>query len=64
MNPQYDIFMRLPDGHPVWVKAVDSLEDAERLLAQMAQSTTSPTDYFIFNSRDWKVTAAGTISRS
>lgn len=64
MVPQYDIFLRLPDGHPVWVKAVDSLEEAKRQLAQMARDKTNPTDYFIFDSKDGKVTAAGTISRS
>lgn len=63
MIPQYDIFLRLPDGHPVWVKAVNSLEEAQHQLAQMAQDKTSPADYFIFDSKDGKVTTAGTISR-
>jgi hypothetical protein len=58
MGPQYDIFLRLPDGHPVWVKAVYSLEEAERQLAQMARETTNPADYFIFDSKEGKVTAA------
>jgi hypothetical protein len=64
MSPQYDIFMRLPDGHPIWVKAVDSLEEAERQLALIVRSTANPADYFIYNSKDGKVTAAGMISRS
>jgi hypothetical protein len=44
-----DIFKRLPDGHPIWVKAVEGLEEAKRQLAQMAND--KPGSYFIFNSR-------------
>jgi hypothetical protein len=44
-----DIFKRLPDGHPIWVKAVEGLEEAKRQLAQMADE--KPVSYFIFNSR-------------
>jgi hypothetical protein len=56
-SPQYDIFIRLPDGHPVWVKAVDSLEEAKQQLAQMAESTVNPPEYFIYNSKNGKLTA-------
>jgi hypothetical protein len=49
VEPKLDIFKRLPDGHPIWVKAVEGLEEAKRQLAQMANDT--PGNYFIFNSR-------------
>jgi hypothetical protein len=47
MQEKFDLFMRLPDGQPVWIKAVESLEIAKNQLAQMAAS--SPGEYFIFN---------------
>ncbi len=47
MMAMFDIFMRLPDGQPVWIKAVNTLEQAEREVAQLAAK--SPGDYFIFN---------------
>lgn len=49
MNAKLDIFKRLPDGHPIWVKAVEGLEEAKRQLAQMASE--NPGNYFIFNTR-------------
>jgi hypothetical protein len=47
MREKFDLFMRLPNGQPVWIKAVESLEDAKNQLAQMAAN--SPGEYFIFN---------------
>ncbi len=47
MREKFDLFMRLPDGQPIWIKAVESLEVARNQLAQMAAS--SPGEYFIFN---------------
>jgi hypothetical protein len=44
--------MRLPDG----IKAVETLEQAGRLLRQFAMS--SPGDYFIFDTRQEQVIAA------
>ena len=49
MEHKLDIFKRLADGHPIWVKAVEGLEEAKRQLAQMAND--KPGSYFIFNSR-------------
>jgi hypothetical protein len=49
MDHKLDIFKRLPEGHPIWVKAVEGLEEAKRQLAEMANDT--PGRYFIFNSR-------------
>lgn len=56
MSAKFDIFKRLPDGHPVWVKAVESLEEAKRQLTQIAE--TSPGDYFIFSAREGRVITA------
>ena len=49
VSAQLDIFKRLPDGHPIWVKAVEGLEEAKRQLAKMASDC--PGNYFIFNTR-------------
>jgi hypothetical protein len=56
MSAKFDIFKRLPDGHPVWVKAVESLEEAKRQLTHIAE--TSPGEYFIFNAREGRVITA------
>jgi hypothetical protein len=50
MRAKFDLFMRLPDGQPVWIKAVESLEIARNQLAQMASN--SPGEYFIFNTNN------------
>jgi hypothetical protein len=50
MKTKFDLFLRLPDGQPVWIKAVDTLEDARNQLAGMA--ARAPGNYFIFNSRN------------
>ncbi|MGB6898958.1 MAG: hypothetical protein WBE12_10225 [Candidatus Acidiferrum sp.] len=36
MGTKFDIFRKLPDGHPLWVKAVDGLEEARAQLARLA----------------------------
>jgi hypothetical protein len=56
MVAKFDIFMRLPDGQPIWIKAVESLEDAKRLLKQFASNT--PGEYFIFDAGNGQVIAA------
>jgi hypothetical protein len=50
MDAKFDIFKKLPDGHPIWVKAVDGLEEAKNQLAQLAVS--SPDEYFIYSARN------------
>ena len=45
MDAKFDIFKRLPDGHPLWLKAVDGLEEARAQLVRLAAS--SPGEYFI-----------------
>jgi hypothetical protein len=49
MDAKFDIFQRLADGHPLWVKAVDGLEEAKAQLAHLAAS--SPGEYFIYSVR-------------
>jgi hypothetical protein len=49
MDAKFDIFKKLPDGHPLWVKAVDGLEEAKNQLARLAAS--SPGEYFIYSTR-------------
>ena len=50
MDAKFDIFKRLPDGHPLWVKAVEGLEEAKSQLARMA--VNSPGEYFIYSVRN------------
>jgi hypothetical protein len=50
MGAKFDIFKRLPDGHPLWVKAVEGLEEAKVQLARIAAS--SPGEYFIYSVRN------------
>jgi len=62
MDAKFDIFKKLPDGHPIWVKAVDGLEEAKNQLARLAVS--SPGEYFIYSARNGRIVqgrmAAGT----
>jgi len=55
MDAKFDIFKKLPDGQPLWVRAVECLEEAKRQLTQMALA--SPGDYFIYNTRSGEVIA-------
>jgi hypothetical protein len=47
MGAKFDIFKKLPDGYPLWVKAVDGLEEAKAQLARLIES--SPGEYFIYS---------------
>jgi len=60
MIAMFDLFMRLPDGQPVWIKAVDSHEEAEREIAQI--SADRPGEYFIFNVGTGKVSSPAVVS--
>jgi len=53
MDAKFDIFKQLPDGHPLWVKAVDGLEEAKNQLARLAMS--SPGEYFIYSARNGRI---------
>jgi hypothetical protein len=56
MGAKFDIFKKLPDGHPLWVKAVDGLEEARAQLARLGAS--SPGEYFIYSLRNGCVVQA------
>ncbi len=47
MEAKFDIFKKLPDGHPMWLKAVEGLEEARVQLARLAAS--GPGEYFIYS---------------
>lgn len=53
---KFDIFMRLPDGQPIWVEAVESLEEARKQLSDLRENTCG--EYFIFNSTSGQVIAS------
>jgi hypothetical protein len=53
---KFDIFKKLPDGHPIWIKAVESLDEARRQVMQIA--TEAPGDYFIFNAKNGQIILA------
>lgn len=50
MGAKFDIFKRLPDGNPLWVKAVEGLEEAKAQLARIAAN--APGEYFIYSIRN------------
>ena len=45
MHSTFDIFKRLPDGDPVWITAVQGLQEAKEQVARTAAN--SPGEYFI-----------------
>lgn len=48
----YDIFERLPDGQPLWVKAVATLEEArEEIAALGVRRGRSALDFFVYDLR-------------
>ena len=49
MRYKLDIFRTLPDGHPLWLKAVEGLEEAKSQLCKLAE--LEPGDYFIYDTR-------------
>jgi hypothetical protein len=56
LSAKFDIFLRQSDGHPIWVKAVETLDEAKRQIATLAEAV--PGDYFIFNAMSGRVIAA------
>jgi hypothetical protein len=48
MNERFDIFKKLPDGQPMWVRAVEGFAEAKQILRQLAK--TAPGEYFLYNS--------------
>lgn len=47
MKRTYDIFRRLPDGGPVWIEAVQTLEGARVRLTSLLE--VQPGDYFVYD---------------
>jgi hypothetical protein len=53
MEMKFDIFMKLPNGKPLWVEAVDGFEKAKVKIQKLVQ--VSPGEYFIFDSRTGRI---------
>jgi len=50
MSLAYDLFERLPDGQPMWVKAVASIEDARTLIMKLVVSRgAAAKDFFVYD---------------
>ncbi|MGA2418885.1 MAG: hypothetical protein ABSG69_02275 [Candidatus Acidiferrum sp.] len=50
MSLAYDLFERLPDGQPIWVKAVASVEDARATIVTLVASRgRAPQDFFVYD---------------
>lgn len=47
VKPKYDIFRRLPDGGPIWIEAVPTLESAKIRLTSLLEA--QPGDYFVYD---------------
>jgi hypothetical protein len=53
MAMTYDIFERLPDGQPLWVKAVGSIEEARAHIVYVEVSQgRSARDFFVYDVRN------------
>ncbi len=48
MNEKFDIFKKLPDGQPMWVRAVEDLTEAKEHLTELTK--IEPGEYFLYNS--------------
>lgn len=59
MMAKFDIFKRLPDGHPLWVNAIEGLEEAQAQLVRLY--VTSPGEYFIYSSQNGGIVASGIV---
>jgi hypothetical protein len=46
MISAFDVFKRLPDGKPLWIEAVEGLDEARKCMNRLAE--TAPGDYFIY----------------
>jgi hypothetical protein len=58
MTPALDIFKRDVRGNPVWIDAVDDLEDAHLRLNQLA--SILPGEYFVYDHRTRRIVASVT----
>jgi len=62
MDAKFDIFKQLPDGHPLWIRAVAGLEEAKAQLAFLAAS--SPGEYFIYSTQNGCVVQASSAAKA
>ena len=54
----YDLFERLPDGQPMWVKAVASIEDAQAMIVSLVASRgRAAKDFFVYDVKRGAVVA-------
>jgi hypothetical protein len=53
MEQKLDIFVRLPDGKPLWLDSVVGYDKAKLALERLIQST--PGDYFLFNANTGEI---------
>jgi hypothetical protein len=53
LNATYDIFRAHPDKGPIWVEAVQGLENARARLMKLLE--TRPGNYFVYDSITSKV---------
>jgi hypothetical protein len=49
MKSKVDIFKKLPDGHMIWVRAVENLAEARVQLKRLEY--INPGQYFIYDNR-------------
>ena len=47
MEPRFDIFARLPDGHPLWIRSFENLVEARKRFKQVARNALG--DCFIYS---------------
>ena len=50
MQTAFDIFVRLPDGHPLWIEAVENFEQARKCLKKVARNAVG--DCFIYSEKN------------
>ncbi|MGA2096944.1 MAG: hypothetical protein ABSH39_11630 [Candidatus Acidiferrum sp.] len=62
MSLKFDIFKKLPDGHPLWVKAVAGLEEARVQMARLVE--IAPAEYFVYCQSSGTVVQTAGPSRS
>ena len=53
MTKVVDIFARLPNGSPMWVEAVEGLENARARVREL--SKIAPWDFFLFSEQNGRV---------
>jgi hypothetical protein len=60
MNQTYDIFSDLAETGPIWIQAVQGLENAKARVTELLQA--HPGNYFIYDSLAAKVIASAVKS--